>query len=180
MNWAVFGVLGYLLLALSYAGGPLLSVWGVRPEPLMILVVYVALMAQWRAAMSAALVGGLCLDLLTLYPGGIVLVGPHTLGMLMGAFVVHQLRNVVFRHSLLTVVILTGVGGLFAEIFTTALLVLRTLPWPVGETIPGWSPADALFGGFLSVLYTALLALPVGALLLAGERWFGFAERVQR
>lgn len=177
MNWAVFGVLSYVLLALSYAGGSMLSVWGVRPEPMLVLVVFVSLMAPWRVAMTAALVGGLCLDLLKLYPGGVVLVGPQTLGLLMGAFVVHQLRNVVFRHSLLTVVILTGVGGVFAEIFSTALLVVRALPWPVGEVFAGWSAADALFGGFLSVVYTSVLAVPIGWVLLAGERWFGFTER---
>ncbi|MEQ9455122.1 MAG: hypothetical protein RLN76_11100 [Phycisphaeraceae bacterium] len=177
MNWALFGVVAYLLLGVSFAAGGAMEVVGVRPEPILVLVAFVALMATWRTASWAAVAAGLCLDLLTVYPGGVVLIGPMAIGTVAGAFVVHQLRGVVFRHSLLTVVILTAVGGLFTEIFSVSLMAVRTLPWPVGEMIEGWRAADSLFRGFLSVIYTALLAVPIGALLLAIERWFGFAER---
>ncbi|WP_428386924.1 hypothetical protein [Mucisphaera sp.] len=176
MNWPVFSLLVYVLLALTFALGSALELGGVRPEPVLVLVAYVALMADWRRTGWAALSVGLCLDLLHPYAGGVVLVGPYALGLLVGAFVVHQLRNVVFRHSLLTVVILTVICGLFAEVFSTSLVAVRTLPWPLGEALVGWGAADALFGGFLSVLYTAVFAVPVGLGLLALERWMRFGE----
>ena len=178
MNWLVFAIFAYAslvidtglrdLLALSV---PWLSADPLTPTFCFILLAFICVSAPPSVCYWAGLILGLLLDLsrpfaVTGQVFDVVIVGPMALGCLLGAAVGVQLRTLVFRESAVTQAIVTFVVGLFANLLAVAMLSMRGLPWPVGEPVPGFSAADELSHRFLGLVYTALLAMPVGYVLL--------------
>jgi len=179
MNWLLFAIFSYLALMAEMG---LRSVWMIplpmagdlTPSLLVIMLVFVGLFAPSWTVAWAGLVLGLLADL---QPGPMpdaVLLGPTTLGFLVGAYAVLQMRTMVFRESLLAFVVLVLVTGLFIDLVTVALLTFREVPWPLGEPIPGWSAPTQLVHRFLELLYTAALAIPLGFALFRTIRIWGF------
>lgn len=175
MRWLTLAVAAYAAFAVEAGLGPLLRIAGVTPSLLLLLVAFVALWAEASAAVWAAVVLGVLADLL---PGGVA-VGPHAVGFALGAWLVLQVRGLVFRQATWTILAMTLLVGIAAYPVAEVLVSLRF--W--------WSGVDAAAGkdwpGFwsrlgvdtLRLLYTAVLALPLGWLLDRSAPWWRFATR---
>lgn len=177
MNWLVFGITAYMFLAAQIGLHPLIVFNDVTPNLLLILAVFVGLSASSRVTLAALMLLGLLLDL---QPGplsrGGVIVGPNALGYLVGGYAILQLRNLVFRDSVATIVLMVFAVGGFAALVEVMLYSFRGLPWPANEAI-SWSAMEQLSHRFYALLYTAIVAIPMGLILQRTRKLWGFADR---
>jgi len=114
---------------------------------------------------------GLLVDISTgLYRegGGIVFVaGPHALGYVVGGMLLLQLRSLVFRERVLTIVLLTILCGLVVSVVCVGVFVVRSwYPESLSTVYFQTSATKVLLQRFIGVLYSALLAIPVGWFLV--------------
>jgi len=179
MHWPVFAIFTFLLLILEDGLRTLISIGYTSPSLLLILLVFIALWASPAIGGWAAVILGLLTDLTTpVYAIGevhdVALIGPCCLGYLTGAIVIVQLRGMVFRDSSLAMGVLVIISGAFVHLVIMALLTMRGLPWPVAEPIPGWSAADQLVARFFDLLYSGLVAVPLGYVLIRSRAIWGF------
>jgi len=178
MRWTVFLIFAYLFLAVEIGLDRLLEYGGVSPSFLLILGVFVGLSAPRMTVVWTMLILGLLTDLTyghTMSDGRLLwLTGPATLGYLCGALVVLQLRALVVRESAISLAVMVFVVGVFVHLVVVAILTLRGLPWPTASPIADWSAADELAGRFFELLYSAILALPLGFVLARTEPLFAF------
>ena len=96
---------------------------------LLVLLCFVSLLAPGALTLWAALLLGLIADALA----GTPIVGPHALGFMLGAYLVLQLRGLVFRESVFTLAFMTLAAGVFVHLAAVALLAVRGLPLTPGE-----------------------------------------------
>lgn len=181
MNWFLFAIFAYVMLALEVGLAGLLGFQGasgaVTPSFVLILAVYIGMLAPTSVVPWAMLILGLLVDL---QPGPVqdaVVVGPMALGYLTGAFAVLQLRALVFRESVISLAAMIFGVGVFVHLVAVALLTMRGLPWTLAEPIAGWNAADQLVHRFLHLLYTAGMALPIGAILFKITPLWHFTSR---
>ncbi len=173
MNWLVFTITAYIFLLLQVGLTSLMGIpdaQGVSPNFLLILAVYIGLLAPTKTVAWGMLALGLLSNLL---PGRPVL-GPEALGYLAGAFAILQLRTLVFRESVVSLVIMVFVVGIFIQLVTVALYTARGLPFLLGDPIPAWNATDQLFRRFLELLYSAAIAIPLGFILIRLNTAFRF------
>ncbi len=185
MRWIVFVIFAYVLLALE-AG--LSSAWRIglsTPHLLLILLVFIGLYAAPLPLAWAALILGALVDLsppfwpATGTAADVAILGPSVIGYLVGAYACLQLRTIVFRDSPVTLAGVVFVVGLLAQLVVVGLLTLRAMPlpgvgWLMGSPIPDFQPADELLRRFFDLIYTALVAIPLGMLLLRSVPLWGF------
>lgn len=183
MRWPVFLILAYLALALD---GGLRGLWvyhGTWPELPLILLVFIALSAPARHVAWSALLLGLLVDLQPIAvhlpsdrssAADLVLVGPNALGYMLAGFAAYQFRGFAFRDSPITVAVAALFSGVFAHLVVVALLSFRGFSWLTAEPIPDYSAAADLVARALRLLYTAVVALPVGWLLIRSDPLWGF------
>ncbi|MDX1683463.1 MAG: hypothetical protein R3336_10100 [Phycisphaeraceae bacterium] len=178
LRWPVYVLAAGLAVGLSVG---LRTLWGIpdgggaTPWLPLILVAFVATFAQRREAIWAGLLLGLVWDLV--HPGAspvpmidAVIVGPAALGLALAAWVVVQLRAIVFRDSSVALATMVLVAGIFAHLLIVVLLTVRAIPWVPGQPLPGWDAADQLMMRFWELLYTSVVAIPVGWGLIR-TRW---------
>lgn len=175
MNWPLFAITAYLVYALQQGLGHLWQLNGVEPLLPLILLVFIGLQASATTVAWAAIVLGLLVDIETQQVTN--LVGPWALGFLAASYALVQLRNLLFRDSVITIAIMSFVAGIFAILVTTILYAMRGIPQLTGEGLADFSAADKLVDGFFLLLYTAALSLPVGYLLLKTKDFWGFSPR---
>ena len=181
MRWMVFIVLALIAVVLEVSlvnAMALHSLGGVRPSVTIVLATFVALNAPRQAALWACWLLGLVVDLCSPLPAGGAsveyLVGPHAVGYAFAGYLILQLRPMVFRRRVLTIAALSAVSFLAASLVVVFVYSVRQ-----------WYPAEALhwtdfrplgeLGRRLGIaVYSALIALPVGFLLVALVPWWGF------
>lgn len=188
MRWGVFLLAALLFVALERsvrAALTLHSFGGISPSFTVILLVYLALLARRSDALWAALLLGVLQDLSTpiAIAGNepLILLGPYALGYVFAAFIILQLRTMVFRKHMLTIAILT-----LLAVVASSVMVLAY------DTIRGWYPqhaadfrvAPSAGRAFLHYLaagvYASLLALPLGWILLQTTPLWGFVQPMAR
>lgn len=178
MRWSVFFIFAYVFLAVEAGLDRLLAYGGVSPSFLLVLGVFVGLSAPKMTVVWSMLILGLLTDLTHDYTMAdqqiLWLIGPATLGYLCGALVVLQLRALVVRESAIALAVMVFVVGVFVYLVVVAMLTLRGLPWPTANPIADWSAADELAQGFFKLLYSAILALPLGLVLTKTEPLLAF------
>lgn len=197
MRWPVLLVATYLALALQLGLLTLLQIGsggaagvsgfsGASPNWLLILLVLVAMWASPMEIAWTAIILGV-IDDLTMRsfafadrPADYTLIGPGAIGFLVAGFAVLQLRGLVFRDSVLAAGTLVFIAGLLARVTTAAILALRTWSFAFDMPIPGWHASDAIVQGFVEVLMSALLALPVGLLFRQTLGAWGFTAAKSR
>lgn len=186
MRWLVFALFAYVALALDQGLRTLLAfdpgVGPVAPSFTLVLAVYVGLWAPSRAVAWAFLFLGAASDLLHVWPSvqaaapnasgpalGAIM-GPLAIGYLVGAYAVIQVRGLLYRESTFALAVVALGVGAAVHLVAMLLLTLRGLPLPLGEPVPGWRVADEFLRRFLEILYTAVLAVPVGMALQRAYR----------
>lgn len=180
MRWTVFFIFAYLTLLMQVGTEKLLAYgeYGVTPSLLLILAVYIGMSAPPMTAAWAFLLLGLLGDLTRHYPTGddqvMWLIGPCTLGMLAGAGVIVQLRVMMYRNSIIAMALLVFTVGIFVNLVTIAMITARGLAWIPTDGMVMWNAADELVRRFYEVVYTALAAVPAGAILLRLVPLWGF------
>lgn len=177
MRWANFAIFTFILLVVEHG---MIQLWaipapppdGVTPSLMLIMMVFVAMFAPTMTLAWAGIVLGLLVDLT--WPADwvsqIVIIGPHALGFLAGAYLTVYLRNMFFRQSSLTLTVMVFFAGLLAHLVVVGLLWLRTISWPGPDPV-----SDLLLvERFFSLFYTTVMAVPVGFLLFKVHLAFGF------
>jgi len=173
MNWITFALIALASYILQDGMGTGWSGGGVtHPHLMLIVLVYLALQAPPVTVAWAAIVLGFLADISTGKVTG--LVGPWTLGYLAAAYALLQLRNLLFRDSVFTIAIMTFVAGIFVHLVATLLYAMRGVPFFANQPISGFQPANVLFQGFFDLIYTSVLAMPIGYALIKSSSLWGF------
>jgi len=177
MNPFIFLLFAYLATVVQGGLNPLWEIPGgagsATPSLLLILAVFIALTGPGVVACWAALILGAIVDL----SSPVAVLGPHAIGFALGAYVVLQLRSLVFRESVFTMALMTLAAGIFVHLAAVALVAIRGMPITPGEAIEGFRAADELVSRFFNVLYATVMALPVGWLLLKTSLLWGFPSK---
>lgn len=182
MRWLTFILFAYLFAAADAGLANLFQIGSVRPNLLLILGVFIGMSASPMALAWAMLVLGVLADVVNspLASMGTTILGPSALGFLFGGWAMLQFRGLVFRQSAIAMAVLVFLTGIFVHLVIVALVSVRGMAWPVGEPVPGWSASDQLVHRFLELIYTALVAIPLGAILIHFEHWWGFGHGKHR
>jgi hypothetical protein len=170
MKWWAFIPLLLIAVVLDTSFMSVAAIGEVVPRITPALVVLVALYAHRQTALWAALFAGVMVDLNTteLYDGvrPYILIGPTSLGYVLGAAIVLPLRSMVVRRNPFSFGVLVALFALGAMLVTTLIFSMRgwyagtTPPWmPEGRAL-GWMGVEALralWSGAIAVL----LAWPI-------------------
>jgi len=172
----------FLILAVLAVGldSGLMGVFTLRglgyatPSASACLITFVALQARPRTVLWAAWVIGFMLDLSPSGGTGAgAIVGPRALGAVAAAQVVLLLRPVVFRRRVITVAVVSGLAAICLGLVAATIETLRWwMPWTHALAPPPAGPRLVTIG--FSGLYTMLLGLPIGAMLLGTSRLWRF------
>jgi len=183
VSWIAFAVAAWLLfgLELGLKDALQLGASGVAPSFVMVLLVLVALHAPRLTALWAAVIVGVVLDLTAPLVSAsgletITLVGPRALGCMVGAYAILTMRTLVMRRNIFTIAFLSLIAVSLMEIVAVSAYEVRSWFDDRLEITAG----AALVAGLGAAVYTALLALPLGAALLPATPIFGFQQSVSR
>ncbi len=182
MRWTVFAVVAFVFIALDRSLMNLFtlpSLGSIAPNIVLCLVAYLALFASKPAALGAAFLLGIAMDLTSpLKPleGAVALhlIGPNALGYLFASYLVVQVRTMVFRQRVVTISILTAASVIAAALIAITIYVIRS--W-YGEPIVYPTQPSAIrelirHGGI--ALYSGVAAVVFGWALLASTPVWGF------
>lgn len=162
MNWLLFIVLAYLAVAVQLGLSGLLQIGtrfgAIQPRLELILLAAAAMAGATRPVITACVMLGLAVDLVTTHAGGAIVVGPYTLGFTAAGIVVLQLRLALMGGHPLSIALSVFTAGL------TVALVAAGI-WTVRAAMLG-HPADYsgltdLTDRLLGSIYTAVIALPL-------------------
>jgi UDP-N-acetylglucosamine diphosphorylase/glucosamine-1-phosphate N-acetyltransferase len=178
MRWVVLAIFGVSAVAFETSDMVtrvfmLHELGRLYPSPTGVLVVFVALFAPRLTALWAAWGLGLLLDLAIPREQGL-LVGPQALGLVFGTYFVLQVRNMVFRQRALTVAVLTLLCLVAAGLVDVGVLTIRSWFATTGSPSDHFRPLWALGQRGGIAVYSALLALPLGWLLVRTLPIWGF------
>ena len=161
MHWVGFGILGLAAILLQIRVAPLLEWQGMRPDWVLVLIVFYTLHTRGLGAVAGAWMLGLAMDLQSLERQGLV-----ALSYAVAALLVVEVRGFVVPRNLLSQAIVT----LFPAICVQAIWVIYRGAVHGGST-SGWLAMILLAAGaagytaaFAPLLHSALLAVsnPLG------------------
>ncbi len=170
-------LIGYMLLALQPVVGEALRLGpastGAAPSLVIPLVVMVALYAAPATALWAGLLVGLAVDVSTLRGDeALVVVGPHALGGLAGAWTVLRMRTLFMRRNPVAVVVLSVVAALAGAVAATLVFGVRRMVLGASGDVGSGALGSELWARCVGALYTGVPALVLGVVLLPMvERW---------
>ncbi len=153
---------------------------GASPGFMGSLVVFVSLFAPRKQALWACWFLGVLMDLVSGYAWGtgapVMVVGPNALGYVLVCFFVLQLRTMVFRRRVLTMGALTAGGMILSGLVVVMMLSIRS--WYPETVSPHYFAKSSALGEMIYriviALYSGLLAVPLGWVLLATLPWWKF------
>lgn len=178
MRWPLAIALLVVAAALDVSLAPMFSVWGSAPSCALPVVAFLALLAERRAALWAAIIAGSLADLtdpaITGPVAPLYLLGPHALGFALGASAVVQIRGALKKRSLLVLMTATLAVGVLSDVVWTFVWALRS--WFPEGSVPwgGGSALGALGGELVGTALSACAAIPVGWMLLKLMPWWSF------
>jgi rod shape-determining protein MreD len=177
MRWSVVAVIAYLLLGIELVLpaelrlGPTI----VAPSFVVPFVVFVAMFAPPSRAYWFALIMGLCLDLLTAWEGHTVVPGPKALGLLLAAYLIVTIRNIINRNTL-ALIVFSILAMAMSQLVLVAIMTFRA-----AYTVPTvWHGREELVQRLLASLYTGGSAAALGLVLFACQGLFRFSEPYSR
>jgi hypothetical protein len=173
MRGLIVIVVVYLFFAVQVGLGDLLAISStlgpVEPRLIIILTVLAALRAPARTALITAVVLGLLLDFTTAWPtaqqpGSFTIAGPYALGHFIAAYIVLEMRTMVFRSHPLAFGAMVLLGDAAVQLVVVGLMSVRQ--WY--EPMPDFSARAQLLlrgmGLFYSAFIATLLAVPLNRL----------------
>ena len=168
MRWLTFilSATGVMVVQLTIA--PRLELAGVRPDWLLVFIIFIALHAKIPDAIAAGWLIGLGADLLTIERFGLL-----SLSYGLTALLVVAVRDNLFSFSALTQTLVTFLAGC---VIRTAWMLYQGVLYDA----PGFLPADLGGGVLLAALYTAAWAPLVHRPFRYLRRWFGLPSGRQR
>ena len=165
MQWVGFGILGLTTILLQVRVGPLLEWHGMRPDWVLVLIVFYTLHTRGLGAVAGAGMLGLAMDLQSLERLGLV-----ALSYTVAALVVVEVRGSVVPRSLSSQTIVT----LFPAICVQAIwLIYRGVVH--GGSTSGWLAMILSAAG--AAVYTAAFAPLLHSALLAVSKPLGLRVR---
>lgn len=175
MNWIIITLIGYLFVALHQGLAPVFSIdtpWGTAtPRLVLVFAVYLGLLAPTAGVVWAWALIGFVLDLLTALPGQGVIIGPYTIGYLIGAIVVLQLRSMVLRtHPVSHAFCVLG-AGVAVHGVVSAIMGIRQIYDPAA----GYDGLHDAAVRMLAVAYTVPFAAVLAWPLIKAAPAFGFS-----
>jgi len=179
VNWLVFAILSWVALGLEQGFRPALQVGSVNIAPsfVLILLVFISLWVRASSVIPAALILGACLDMLNKVPTetgeSVVILGPWALGGALGAFLILNLRAMVFRRNPLTLAVLCFIAAFAAQVVVLAILMFRASY----DSVSLQPAATELTQRLLTALYTGLVSILIGPLLQMAAPWIGVRKR---
>lgn len=178
MRWPVFAIAAFVVLLAQISARSVLTInsaGGLSPDLIACLLVFIALFAHRQAALWTCWMMGLLIDLTPPQSGlGYPIMGQYTLGYLFGGYVVLQLRTMVFRRRTLTVAFLTFLFLLAAGVAGVFLLALRSHFYAAEAAALPTGALSEFWRRMLLALYSGVIALPMGWLLLRTAELWGF------
>lgn len=180
MNWFVFILIAWVCFGLELALLPVFDAGsgGVHPSMVVPLLVFVAINAPRKPTLWCAIMLGIIMDLLRPIPavdgGTFTVIGPHALGYLLGVHFIMAVRGMLIRRNPLTMVVMSILVMLIAQIVVIAIFTTRGL----GDSSLVWDAGTKLQQGVFSSLYTGISALLLSFLFFALGPFFGFASTV--
>ncbi len=108
-----------LVAALQVTVMPQISVWGGRPDLVLLVVVSWALNATLEQGILWAFVGGICKDLLSTAP-----IGTSLIGLIFIIFAIHAVRQQLFSVGLFTLIWVSLLGTIIQEFCIFIILLL--------------------------------------------------------
>ena len=161
MRWLTFLLLAGLALVFQSAIAPFVELFGVRPDWLLVVVVFFSLYARPSDAALGAWLIGFAADLMTIERMGLL-----SLSYLGAALLVSTIRGYVFCYRPGTQFIVTAI----------VCFIVHFAWWTYRHVL--YDPAGSLLLDFvqhvvLSSLYTAAWAPFIHRFLLMGRWWFG-------
>ena len=155
MRWWSFLLVSVCFLTLQAAIAPRLALGGVRPDWLLVVVVFLALHGVRRDAVVAGWILGLCADLMSVERFGLLALSYASAAWFVGSF-----RDSLFRHHAATQFVVTYLVSLLLQVLW---LIYRRSLYSTGVSIV----VDLAVVLLLAPAYTAIWAPPIHAVLLA-------------
>lgn len=183
MNWWPFAVAWAVLMSLDSGLMSAFAVGQAVPQAWPVLLAFVALHASRQAAFWSAAAIGLWLDasrpaVADAAGAGAVAVhvfGPNVLACAAAAWVLLELRVVLYRRNLATVLLGTVVA---AWISSLAFVAIGGIRLAYADPAPLWGPgsgAAAVGSDLLSGLWCAVVGILPAMALQSTYRWWDFA-----
>jgi rod shape-determining protein MreD len=168
MRWLTYILTAGAVLVAQVAFAPRFELLGLRPDWLLVFVVFVSLRANRYDAVAGAWILGCCADLFTIEQFGLM-----SLSYGLAALLVTLGRDALFARSLFTQTTVTFVVGLLLRI---GWLIYRSMAYGLVESIFAHLVADVLLPSFYTALWVVLLFRPIAAT----ARWLGLASSRRR
>lgn len=146
MRWITFSVCALVMVTLQSAVAPRMSVLGVRPDWLLVAVVFFALYVPLVDALLAAWIIGACADLMGLERFGLLSISYGLVAVL-----VFSVRDYLFRYQGTTQFCITLIACFLVRALWAPYLVWM---YPQAD----WGFGSLLLEGMATALYTALFA----------------------
>lgn len=150
MRWIAFAILLYVVAVLQSTVAPYIAVHTIRPDLMVIVAVHYALLARTDDALLACWCIGMATDLTGISYAHHSNVGVNAISLSLIAICIVNLRELVFRESVVTQLILTFLTKLFL-----ALLVGLHMLYVLGQ----WGRfGEILTSAVWAAVYTAILS----------------------
>ena len=151
MRWPIYFILAYFAVALQIGIGSHFTVWGARPNLVMIAVVFIAMHAPRDAALLGCFALGIMQDLTTADPSRLGLYGLAygLFALMIGGYGTPAVRGNPIMHFVLT--LMCGIVTAFVVLLHGWLhRFTHGIPMPIGTML--WSAAySALLAPFILV-----------------------------
>ena len=165
MRWLTFMILVAAALTLQSTVAPRLEIFGVRPDWLLVVVLFFGLYAPSGDAIFGGWIIGIAADLMTIERLGLL-----ALSYALSALLVVAVRDYLFRDRAVTQFILALSVSL---ILRAAWMIFRRVLYGPSGASPWESSAEWVWAS----IYTAAWAPLLGAILLGRSHWFGISRR---
>lgn len=168
MRVPIFAIFCYVFLVLEISLRRA-NMDGAMPNLMLILLVFVGMYAPFKVVLWSGMAIGILVDLA--YAQNVAepvhtaaIVGPNALAYLLGGYTSVKLRTMVFRDSPITLAVMVLVVGIV--VYLTAVLLLRIRGFiGFSDPIRHFSASGELVTAFVEIIYSAVLAVPIGFLL---------------
>lgn len=161
MRWISFLILGACILILQSAVAPRLELFGMRPDWLLVFLLFYALHGSLPDVALAAWVLGACADLMTIERPGLLAL-TYTAAVLLA----YSVREFLFRNRGATQF---AVALVFSFVIQLAWMVYRRICFHAAASMLHDFGVYCLLGS----LYTALWAPPIHSMLLRASKLLG-------